>query len=43
LFARNHFSGGGHKNAAGGKSILSLAESEKRFLEVLKEDNPTKL
>ncbi len=43
LFARNHFSGGGHKNAAGGKSVLSLTESEKRFLEVLKEDNPTKL
>jgi phosphoesterase RecJ-like protein len=43
LFARNHFSGGGHKNAAGGKSVLSLTESEKRFLEVLRDDNPTKL
>jgi phosphoesterase RecJ-like protein len=43
LFARNHFNGGGHKNASGGKSVLSLTESEKRFLEVLRDDNPTKL
>ncbi len=26
-FARNHFNGGGHKNAAGGKSSLSLQET----------------
>lgn len=43
LFARNHFSGGGHKNAAGGKSVLGLKESEQRFLEILAVDNPTKL
>lgn len=43
LFARNYFSGGGHKNAAGGKAVLSMIESEKRFLEVLSLDNPTKL
>ncbi|MDH5597525.1 MAG: DHHA1 domain-containing protein, partial [Cyclobacteriaceae bacterium] len=36
-FARKHFSGGGHKNAAGGKSESSLAETVKKFEEVLKE------
>lgn len=30
-FARNHFEGGGHKNAAGGKSNLSLTETVKKF------------
>ncbi len=30
-FARNHFEGGGHINAAGGKSSLSLAETAKKF------------
>ena len=30
-FARNHFDGGGHKNAAGGKSNLSLDETLKVF------------
>lgn len=30
-FARNHFSGGGHKNAAGGKSTDSLEETIKNF------------
>ena len=34
-FARKYFSGGGHKNAAGGKSELSLKETEKKFLEIL--------
>jgi phosphoesterase RecJ-like protein len=34
-FARNHFEGGGHKNAAGGKSDLSLLATEAKFLEVL--------
>ncbi|MFA7446139.1 MAG: bifunctional oligoribonuclease/PAP phosphatase NrnA [Flavobacteriaceae bacterium] len=43
LFARNYFSGGGHKNAAGGKSGLSMKESITRFLEVLANDNPAKL
>jgi phosphoesterase RecJ-like protein len=35
--ASKHFSGGGHKNAAGGKSELSLAETEKKFLAILAE------
>lgn len=30
-FAKNHFEGGGHKNAAGGKSNLSLTETVKKF------------
>ena len=34
-FARNHFNGGGHLNAAGGKSELSLEETVAQFNEVL--------
>lgn len=34
-FARRHFNGGGHRNAAGGSSRLSLAETLRAFLEVL--------
>lgn len=34
-FSRKHFQGGGHKNAAGGKSDLSLEETEKYFLNLL--------
>ena len=34
-FARNHFSGGGHINAAGGKSLLSLEETIKKFIAIL--------
>lgn len=34
--ARNHFEGGGHKNAAGGRSSASLEETLKKFKEVLK-------
>ncbi|MCD6068363.1 MAG: exopolyphosphatase [Bacteroidetes bacterium] len=34
-FARTHFSGGGHKNAAGGKSTVSLDQTIKNFLAVL--------
>ncbi len=34
-FARTYFEGGGHKNASGGKSSLSLAETEKKFLEAI--------
>jgi bifunctional oligoribonuclease and PAP phosphatase NrnA len=30
-FAKKYFEGGGHKNAAGGKSLLSLEETLKRF------------
>ncbi len=36
-FARTHFSGGGHKNAAGGKSEDSLEETVIRFENLLKE------
>ncbi len=35
-FARKYFEGGGHKNAAGGKSNLNLVETENKFLEILK-------
>lgn len=45
-FARNNFEGGGHKNAAGGKSNLSLSETVKKFEELLpnykQQLNPTK-
>ncbi|SFQ49659.1 DHH family phosphoesterase [Parafilimonas terrae] len=34
--ARNHFEGGGHKNAAGGRSSDTLEESLKKFKEVIK-------
>jgi phosphoesterase RecJ-like protein len=34
-FAKTHFDGGGHKNASGGKSLLSLDETVKKFLELL--------
>jgi phosphoesterase RecJ-like protein len=34
-FAQKHFEGGGHKNAAGGVSALSLEETTKKFLELL--------
>lgn len=34
-FAREHFSGGGHINAAGGKSNLSLEETVKKFQTIL--------
>jgi len=36
-FAREHFDGGGHPNAAGGKSDKSLAETVKKFEEVIKQ------
>ena len=36
-FARQHFEGGGHKNAAGGRSSDTLENNVKRFKEVLKE------
>ncbi len=35
-FARNHFNGGGHDNAAGGRSEVSMEETIKKFNEVLK-------
>jgi phosphoesterase RecJ-like protein len=34
-FSRNHFNGGGHDNAAGGKSLASLEETVKIFSELL--------
>ncbi len=36
-FARKYFEGGGHKNAAGGKSNLSLDETIQKFVSVLPE------
>lgn len=38
--ARQHFEGGGHMNAAGGKSVLSLEETVARFLEIIKTQHP---
>lgn len=35
LFARKHFNGGGHLNAAGGNSDLSMDETILKFLELL--------
>ena len=34
-FARKHFDGGGHKNAAGGQTTLTFDETLKKFLELL--------
>lgn len=34
-FARKHFDGGGHKNAAGGQTNLSLEETLNKFLQLL--------
>ncbi|TRZ43597.1 DHH family phosphoesterase [Robertkochia solimangrovi] len=34
-FARDHFNGGGHINAAGGRSELSLEETKKKFKSLL--------
>ena len=34
-FARQHFSGGGHTNAAGGKSDLSMKETIDKFISIL--------
>jgi phosphoesterase RecJ-like protein len=36
-FARKHFNGGGHVNAAGGRSTLSLKETIDKFLDILPE------
>lgn len=33
--ARNHFSGGGHRNAAGGQTTLTLDQTVKKFLDIL--------
>lgn len=34
-FSRNHFQGGGHNNAAGGKSNVSLQETVNEFISIL--------
>jgi phosphoesterase RecJ-like protein len=34
-FARNHFNGGGHLNAAGGRSELSLKDTIEKFIAIL--------
>ena len=39
-FARTHFSGGGHINAAGGKSEDSLAQTLQKFEHLLAQLNP---
>jgi phosphoesterase RecJ-like protein len=39
-FARAHFSGGGHINAAGAKSTLSLEDTVKKFIELLSHYKP---
>ncbi len=36
-FARNHFEGGGHKNAAGGRSAESIEDNVKKFKNVIKQ------
>jgi phosphoesterase RecJ-like protein len=36
-FARNHFNGGGHKNASGGKSNLNLKDTITKFTRLLEE------
>lgn len=36
-FARKYFEGGGHKNASGGKSMIGMEETEKKFVELVKE------
>jgi bifunctional oligoribonuclease and PAP phosphatase NrnA len=37
VFAKTHFEGGGHKNAAGGRSSAGLAENIKQFKEILQQ------
>ena len=37
LFARRYFDGGGHKNAAGGKSYLSMEETIDRYVKAVAE------
>jgi phosphoesterase RecJ-like protein len=34
-FSRNHFNGGGHINAAGGRSEVSLNDTVKKFVNIL--------
>lgn len=37
-WAREHFSGGGHKNASGGSSSLSLEETVEKFKDIVKDN-----
>lgn len=37
-FARKHFNGGGHKNAAGGKSLTSLNQTLQQFEKIISEE-----
>lgn len=37
-FSRKYFTGGGHDNAAGGKSLLSIEETVERFISLLPEN-----
>lgn len=37
IFAERYFSGGGHKNAAGGESLLTLKDTIQKFIELLPE------
>ncbi|MEO9872836.1 DHH family phosphoesterase [Ekhidna sp.] len=37
-FAEEYFNGGGHKNAAGGSSDLSLKETEQKFKDLIEKD-----
>lgn len=37
LFSRSHFNGGGHTNAAGGRSNLSLKKTVEKFISILPE------
>jgi phosphoesterase RecJ-like protein len=39
-FAREHFSGGGHFNASGGRSTLSFIDTVTRFKEILSDIHP---
>jgi phosphoesterase RecJ-like protein len=39
-FAREHFAGGGHFNASGGKSSESLNDTVSRFKQILSEFHP---
>ena len=34
-FARNHYEGGGHTNAAGGRSTLPMRKTVAQFIETL--------
>ncbi|MFT7666717.1 MAG: phosphoesterase RecJ-like protein [Patiriisocius sp.] len=34
-FSRRHYNGGGHTNAAGGRSLLSLKETVTQFISIL--------